>query len=161
MRIRSIASQSDVTAGHFKRHWALGVLLLAFLTTCAQARDQGYYPVQELLVTGKTIVGEDIQYPTTGVPKITVAVVTVARRPRCLSPPPGAVSRLHSGRRTHCRLRPEGCENVSPGRRTGRGDECAASRHESWQWHGQAAGRVYRCRRFRQCCAGEITYAFP
>ncbi|MCE1182282.1 MAG: cupin domain-containing protein [Rhodocyclales bacterium] len=86
MRIRSIASQSDVTAGHFKRHWALGVLLLAFLTTCAQARDQGYYPVQELLVTGKTIVGEDIQYPTTGVPKITVAVVTVA---------PGAPAAFH------------------------------------------------------------------
>ena len=78
MRIRSIASQSDVTAGHFKRHWALGVLLLAFLTTCAQARDQGYYPVQELLVTGQTIVGENIQYPTSGAPKITVAVVTVA-----------------------------------------------------------------------------------
>lgn len=86
MRIRSIASQSDVTAGHFKRHWALGVLLLAFLTTCAQARDQGYYPVQELLVTGKTIVGEDIQYHTTGVPKITVAVVTVA---------PGAPAAFH------------------------------------------------------------------
>jgi len=86
MRIRSFVSQSAVQIGHHKLHLALGILLLALLTTAAQARDQSYYPVQELLVTGKTIVGEDIQYPTTGAPKITVAVVTVA---------PGAPAAFH------------------------------------------------------------------
>ena len=86
MRIRSFANQYAVKTGHLKLHWALGILLLALLTTGAQARDQSYYPVQELLVTGKTIVGEDIQYPTTGAPKITVAVVTVA---------PGAPAAFH------------------------------------------------------------------
>ena len=38
---------------------------------------QNYYSVQELLVTGKTVVGEDIRYPTTGKPRITVSIVTV------------------------------------------------------------------------------------
>ena len=47
---------------------------------------QGYYPVQELLVTSQTVVGENIQYPSTGTPKITVAVVTVA---------PGAPAAFH------------------------------------------------------------------
>ncbi|MBW7903171.1 MAG: cupin domain-containing protein [Rhodocyclaceae bacterium] len=61
------------------------ILLLALLVSGAQARDQNYYPVQELLVTGKTVVGEDIRYPT-GVPRITVAVVTVA---------PGAAAAFH------------------------------------------------------------------
>ena len=53
------------------------ILLLALLATGAQAQESNYYPVQELLVTGKTTVGEAIQYPS-GAPKITVAVVTVA-----------------------------------------------------------------------------------
>ena len=61
------------------------ILLLALLATGAQAQESNYYPVQELLVTGKTIVGEAIQYPS-GAPKITVAVVTVA---------PGAVAAFH------------------------------------------------------------------
>lgn len=78
MQIRSITRLSGVKAGHFTQHLMLGVLLIALLISGAQARDQGYYPVQELLVTSKTVVGEDIQYPTTGAPKITVAVVTVA-----------------------------------------------------------------------------------
>jgi len=86
MRIRSFASQYAVKTGYLNLQWALGVLLLALLTNGAQARDQGYYPVQELLVTGKTIVGEDIQYPSAGAPKITVAVVTVA---------PGAPAAFH------------------------------------------------------------------
>ena len=91
MRIRSFANQYAVKTGHLKLHWALGILLLALLTTGAQARDQSYYPVQELLVTGKKIVGEDIQYPTTGAPKITVAVVTVAPVPL----PPFTDTRFH------------------------------------------------------------------
>lgn len=86
MHINLFASQYAVKTVHLKLHWALGILLLALLTTGVQARDQSYYPVQELLVTGKTIVGEDIQYPTTGAPKITVAVVTVA---------PGAPAAFH------------------------------------------------------------------
>lgn len=56
------------------------ILLLALAALLAggvQAREETYYPVQELLVTGKTVVGEDIHYPA-GVPRITVAVVTVA-----------------------------------------------------------------------------------
>lgn len=62
--------------------------LCAFALTPSSvlARDQGYYPVQELIVTGKTVVGEDIRYPTTGSPKITVAIVTVA---------PGAPAAFH------------------------------------------------------------------
>ncbi|WP_415035660.1 cupin domain-containing protein [Azonexus sp.] len=62
------------------------ILLFALLVTGAQARDLNYYPVEELLVTSKTVVGEDIQYPRSGAPKITVAVVTVA---------PGAVAAFH------------------------------------------------------------------
>ena len=61
-------------------------VLLVFAFGPAHARDQGYYPIQELLVTSKTIVGEDIRYPTTGTPKITVAIVTVA---------PGAPAAFH------------------------------------------------------------------
>jgi quercetin dioxygenase-like cupin family protein len=63
-------------------------VLLAFSSGAALAREEakGYYPVQELLVTGKTVVGEDIRYPVTGAPKITVAVVTVA---------PGAPAAFH------------------------------------------------------------------
>ncbi len=47
---------------------------------------QHAYPVQELLATGKTVVGEDIVYPTSGPAKITVAIVTVE---------PGAKAVLH------------------------------------------------------------------
>lgn len=86
MRIRSFTSQYAVITGYLNLQWALGILLLAFLTTGAQARDQSYYPVQELLVTSKTIVGEDILYPSAGAPKITVALVTVA---------PGAPAAFH------------------------------------------------------------------
>jgi quercetin dioxygenase-like cupin family protein len=39
---------------------------------------QSYYPVKELLSTSKTVVGEDIRYPSTGSPRITVSIVTVA-----------------------------------------------------------------------------------
>lgn len=49
--------------------------LLAALACPAHAEDS-YYPVKELLVTGKTVVGEDIRYPG-GAPRVTVAVVSV------------------------------------------------------------------------------------
>ncbi len=74
---------------HALRGSLLCVALLALSATGTHARDQGdpgYYPVQELLVTGKTVVGEDIRYPSTGAPRITVAVVTVA---------PGAPAAFH------------------------------------------------------------------
>lgn len=74
----------------WRMHFIINALacaaLLALLSPGAHARDQDYYPVQELLVTGKTVVGEDIRYPTTGSPKITVAVVTVV---------PGASAAFH------------------------------------------------------------------
>ncbi len=78
MSINMIAGRSAKAAHHFTQRLTAGLLLLASLSTTALAHAQGYYPVQELLVTGKTVVGEDIQYPTTGAPKVTVAVVTVA-----------------------------------------------------------------------------------
>lgn len=78
MHINTVAGLSDKKTHHLTQRLTVGTLLLASLTTAAIARDQGYYPVQELLVTGETVVGENIQYPTTGAPKITVAVVTVA-----------------------------------------------------------------------------------
>jgi quercetin dioxygenase-like cupin family protein len=77
---------------HSFRASLLCLALLTLPATVTHARDPGdpgdpgYYPVQELLVTGKTVVGEDIRYPTTGAPKITVAVVTVA---------PGAPAAFH------------------------------------------------------------------
>lgn len=52
----------------------LAMLLGLFSLTVAA---QTYYPIKELLVTGKTVVGEDVQYPS-GTPRITVSVVTVA-----------------------------------------------------------------------------------
>ena len=46
---------------------------------------QTYYPVKELLTTSKTVVGEDIRYPS-GSPRISVAIVTVA---------PGSAASFH------------------------------------------------------------------
>ena len=67
-------------------YWQVCVALLMLGMSGAQARDQNYYPLKELLVTSKTIVGEDIRYPTTGAPRITVAMVTVV---------PGAPAAFH------------------------------------------------------------------
>lgn len=86
MHINTSAGRSGVKARHLTQRLTVVTLLMASLTTAALARDEGYYPVQELLVTGKTVVGENIQYPTTGAPKITVALVTVA---------PGAPAAFH------------------------------------------------------------------
>lgn len=78
MHINTVSGCSSKKVRYLTRRLTVGTLLLASLITAALARDEGYYPVQELLVTGETVVGEKIQYPTTGGPKITVAVVTVA-----------------------------------------------------------------------------------
>jgi len=57
------------------------------LALCAGfAQAQTYYPVQQLIATGKTVVGEDIRYPTSGPARVTVAIVTV---------PPGAPASMH------------------------------------------------------------------
>ncbi|SFN57753.1 Cupin domain-containing protein [Formivibrio citricus] len=78
MHIKTVAGRSSKKACYLTQRLMVGALLLASLSTAALASDQGYYPVQELLVTGETVAGEKIKYPTTGAPKITVAVVTVA-----------------------------------------------------------------------------------
>lgn len=46
---------------------------------------QTYYPIQELLTTSQTVVGETIRYPV-GTPRISVAVVTVV---------PGSAAAFH------------------------------------------------------------------
>lgn len=78
MHTSTTAGRRGTTLRHLAQRLTVGTLLLTSLSTAALAREPSYYPVQELLVTGKTVVGEDIRYPTTGAPKITVAVVTVA-----------------------------------------------------------------------------------
>ena len=50
-------------------------LLIAFAPA---SPAQSYYPLQELLATSQTVMGEDIRYPDSGKPRITVSVVTVA-----------------------------------------------------------------------------------
>lgn len=63
-----------------KRHllsWIGGVALTALLWTCPALADAGY-PAVDLLSTGKTVVGEDITYPTTGPAHVTSSIVTVA-----------------------------------------------------------------------------------
>lgn len=65
---------------------AVGAALLTSLSLAASAQSSqpapaspsSYYPVKELLSTTKTVVGEDIRYPTTGAPRVTVSIVTVA-----------------------------------------------------------------------------------
>lgn len=78
MHMNTVTGRSGKKVHYFTRRLTVGILLFASTITAALARDEGYYPVQELLVTGETVVGEKIQYPTTGAPRITVAVVTVA-----------------------------------------------------------------------------------
>lgn len=43
----------------------------------ALASAETYYPLTELLAASKTVVGEDIHYPKSGTPRISVAIVTV------------------------------------------------------------------------------------
>jgi quercetin dioxygenase-like cupin family protein len=54
----------------------LAIALIGFLPLAAQADNA--YPAKDLLTTSKTVVGEDIIYPTTGPAKITASIVTVA-----------------------------------------------------------------------------------
>jgi len=77
MQVHSFGGHGRVQTRGFMQRLTAGALLSVLFTTSALAQGTGYYPVQELLVTGQTVVGEDIQYPTEGAPRITVAVVTV------------------------------------------------------------------------------------
>lgn len=62
----------------------LAAALVALPVLPAMAGDA--YPSQQLLSTGKTVVGEDLVYPTSGPAKLTALVVTIA---------PGAETVLH------------------------------------------------------------------
>ncbi len=54
----------------------LAVLALAGLSNPVLA--QNAYPTQDILSTGKSIVGEDIAYPASGPAHITASIVTIA-----------------------------------------------------------------------------------
>jgi quercetin dioxygenase-like cupin family protein len=74
---------NEVAMPHVRwQSWLIGCI---FGWVAAYAHAQSYYPVQQLLATGKTVVGEDIRYPS-GRPRITVAIVTVQ---------PGAPAAFH------------------------------------------------------------------
>lgn len=66
--------------------WFVGVLVWFLTVVTVHGQDNGYYPVQELVATGTTVVGETIQYPRSGKPKITVALISVL---------PGAKAAFH------------------------------------------------------------------
>ena len=54
----------------------IGITSLCCLFSSVGAA-QTYYPVQELLATSQTVVGEAIRYPS-GTPRVSVAIVSVA-----------------------------------------------------------------------------------
>ncbi len=53
------------------------VLVAFMLTLLPLAAWAQAYPAKDLLVTGTTIVGEPIRYPTTGPARVTASVVTI------------------------------------------------------------------------------------
>lgn len=57
---------------------------LVFASVAAAADNA--YPTVDILSTGKTVVGEDIAYPTTGAAHVTASIVTIA---------PGAETVMH------------------------------------------------------------------
>jgi quercetin dioxygenase-like cupin family protein len=54
----------------------LAIALIGLLPVIAHAENA--YPAKDLLITSKTVIGENIVYPTTGPAKITASIVTVA-----------------------------------------------------------------------------------
>jgi quercetin dioxygenase-like cupin family protein len=56
----------------------IALAVLALLLSAAAWSQQNAYPTQDLLVTGTTVVGEPIRYPTSGPARITASIVTVA-----------------------------------------------------------------------------------
>ena len=68
-----------------RRAVAVTATLLLFSITMGASAQQAY-PTRDLLETGKTVMGEQLRYPTGGPAKVTVSIVTVA---------PGADTALH------------------------------------------------------------------
>lgn len=69
------------------RHRMSAVIALsAALVLPAAAQDKAGYPLTPLLSTATTIIGEPIQYPTTGAAHVTAAIVALA---------PGARTIMH------------------------------------------------------------------
>lgn len=64
-----------------------GTAGIAALCCCFSltGNSQTYYPVQELLTTSQTVIGESIRYPS-GTPRVSVAIVSVM---------PGAAAAFH------------------------------------------------------------------
>lgn len=52
--------------------------LAALLALAPAAVRAQAYPAQELLSTGKTVLGEDIRYPQSGPARVTVTIVSIA-----------------------------------------------------------------------------------
>ncbi|MBX9634271.1 MAG: cupin domain-containing protein [Magnetospirillum sp.] len=63
-----------------------GAILAVAVLASASAWAENAYPTVDILSTGKSIVGEDIKYPTTGPAHVTASIVTIL---------PGAETILH------------------------------------------------------------------
>ena len=63
-----------------RRAVAVTATLLLFSITMGASAQQAY-PTRDLLETGKTVMGEQLRYPTGGPAKVTVSIVTVAPGP--------------------------------------------------------------------------------
>lgn len=55
----------------------LALLAAAVVAVPLWAHAQNAYPTQELLSTGRTVVGEDIVYPNSGPAHVTASIVTI------------------------------------------------------------------------------------
>ena len=64
----------------------LAVLAAFALPFHAPAWGQQAYPTQDLLITGTTVMGETLRYPTSGPARVTVSIVSIA---------PGANTAVH------------------------------------------------------------------
>lgn len=53
------------------------VLALSVILPSGTVLAQAYRSSQDLLVTNKTVVGENIRYPVSGTPRVTVSVITI------------------------------------------------------------------------------------
>ncbi|MGE5547580.1 MAG: cupin domain-containing protein [Solirubrobacterales bacterium] len=57
---------------------SVGAALVALLAVApGWAQAENAYPTVDILSTGKTVVGEDIRYPTTGPAHVTASIVTI------------------------------------------------------------------------------------
>jgi quercetin dioxygenase-like cupin family protein len=56
---------------------SLGVAMLVAAVAPNWVMAQNAYPTVDILKTGKTVIGEDVAYPTTGPAQITASIVTI------------------------------------------------------------------------------------